>query len=242
MSCLLTVRGSRIELDGNRKYVLGRAEECDIVVDDLTASRRHARLTVGRTPEAVFVQDLDSHNGTFVNEGKVAGRTPLEHGNRLRIGATVFLVSLTDDPDEESEELLDTGTLTLEQSSWDMDDDEKLRQMVKSLGSLSTEFAGQINRFSFVQVLQVLVQTDRSGTLHVVVEEGPAEIEIRCGEVHAARHGDVADFPALLALARQKTGIFWLEETTARCPRTIEEPASRLLLQLCRALDETSPV
>ncbi len=93
-----------------------------------------------------------------------------------------------------------------------------------------------------MQVLQVLVQTHRSGTLHIVVEGGPAEVDLRCGEVHAARHGERLDFDALEELAQQKTGIFWLEEATAPCERTIDVPASRLLLELCHALDEKSPV
>jgi hypothetical protein len=93
-----------------------------------------------------------------------------------------------------------------------------------------------------VQVLQVLVQTHRSGTLHIVVEGGPAEVDLRCGEVHAARNGDLVDFDALEELARQKTGIFWLEEATEPCERTIHDPSSRLLLELCRSLDEKSAV
>jgi pSer/pThr/pTyr-binding forkhead associated (FHA) protein len=185
---------------------------------------------------------MESHNGTFVNGERISCRAALEHGSRLRIGATLYLVSVTDGAEEEERELLDTGTLTLEDSSWPMDDDEKLRRLVRSLGGLSTEFAGQINRCSFVQTLQVLVQTHRSGTLHIVVEGGPAEVDLRCGEIHAARHGDLEDFDALEELARQKTGIFWLEEATAPCERTIDTPSSRLLLELCRALDEKSPV
>jgi pSer/pThr/pTyr-binding forkhead associated (FHA) protein len=242
MPCLLTVRGSRIELERNRRYVLGRAADCEIVVEDLAASRRHARLLAGRSPQVIHVEDLGSHNGTFINEARISGPARLEHGTRLRIGATVYLVSLTNEAEEGAHAVLDTGTLALERSSWPRDDDEKLRRMVQSLGSLSTEFAGQINRFSFVRVLQALVQTHRSGTLHVLVEQGPAEVEIRCGEVYAARHGQLVDLPALLTLARQKTGIFWLEESTARCHRTIHEPASCLLLELCRGLDEKNPV
>ncbi len=242
MPCLLTVRGSRIELERNSRYVLGRAADCDVVVEDLASSRRHARLTVGRSPKAIHVEDQDSHNGTFVNEERISGRTRLEHGNRLRIGATVYLVSLTDEAEEGHHAVPDTGTLALEQTSWPMDDDEKLRRLVKILGGLSTEFAGQINRFSFVEVLQALIQSHRSGTLHVVVERGPAEVVLRCGEVYGASCAELDGFSALLDLAQRKTGIFWLEESTVPCERTIQEPTSRLLLELCRALDEKSTV
>ena len=242
MSCLLTVLGNRIELEHNRRYLLGRAADCDLVVEDLAASRRHALLHVGASLQVIHVEDRNSHNGTFVNEERVSDRTRLRHGDRIRIGATVYLVSLTDEVDAGIPALLDTGTLTLERSSVAMDDDEKLRHLVKSLGGLTTEFAGQINRCSFVQVLQVLVQTHRSGTLHVVVAGGAAAVELRCGEIYGASFQELDNFAALLQLAEQKTGIFWLEEDTAPCVRRIEQPASHLLLELCRALDEKSAV
>lgn len=48
---------------------IGRDATCDIVVENIGASRRHA--TVERTPEGYVLSDLQSHNGTFVNGEKV---------------------------------------------------------------------------------------------------------------------------------------------------------------------------
>jgi pSer/pThr/pTyr-binding forkhead associated (FHA) protein len=61
--------GSRFLLDADRTTV-GRSEESDILLDDVTVSRRHARFE--RSETGFRVVDLGSLNGTYVN------RTPVE--------------------------------------------------------------------------------------------------------------------------------------------------------------------
>lgn len=48
---------------------IGRDAACDIVVENIGASRRHA--TIEKTPEGYILSDLKSHNGTFVGGDKV---------------------------------------------------------------------------------------------------------------------------------------------------------------------------
>jgi pSer/pThr/pTyr-binding forkhead associated (FHA) protein len=48
---------------------IGRDATCDIVVENIGASRRHA--TIEKTPEGYILSDLKSHNGTFVGGDKV---------------------------------------------------------------------------------------------------------------------------------------------------------------------------
>jgi FHA domain-containing protein len=48
---------------------IGRDATCDIVVDNIGASRRHA--TIERTSDGYVLADLKSHNGTFVGGQKV---------------------------------------------------------------------------------------------------------------------------------------------------------------------------
>ncbi len=66
------------------KLILGRGSRCHIVVDDLLASREHARLTV--TQDSVVVEDLGSTNGVYVNERRIQSATPLVPGDRLVVG------------------------------------------------------------------------------------------------------------------------------------------------------------
>jgi two-component system NtrC family sensor kinase len=53
-------------------YVLGRHDSCDITLEDKTISRKHARLEI--KGDEIFVEDLGSRNGTYVNGQKVVRR------------------------------------------------------------------------------------------------------------------------------------------------------------------------
>jgi len=62
---------------------VGRAPRADFVVDAALVSRIHCRLEAGS--EALEVVDLESTNGTFVNDKRVT-RAKLVSGDRLRVG------------------------------------------------------------------------------------------------------------------------------------------------------------
>ena len=68
---------------------LGRSSSSDIVLkSDDYASGSHAQLT--RHGGLLYVEDLGSTNGTFVNGRKTVGATPLRHGDTVRVGSTTF--------------------------------------------------------------------------------------------------------------------------------------------------------
>lgn len=71
---------------------IGRAD-ADIIISDLESSRQHARIEV--MGDRVVVRDLNSTNGTFVDEQKVAAAN-LENHSEFRIGTTVFMLIITD--------------------------------------------------------------------------------------------------------------------------------------------------
>lgn len=63
-------------------FSIGRTPGCDLVIDDPLVSRRHA--VIEQADGALRIDDLDSHNGTFVN-GKRVRHCVLAHGDELRI-------------------------------------------------------------------------------------------------------------------------------------------------------------
>ena len=66
---------------------VGRADQNDLVLDgDEFASARHARIEARR--DGVWVQDLDSTNGTFLNGARVVGAERMSPGDILRVGET----------------------------------------------------------------------------------------------------------------------------------------------------------
>lgn len=83
-------RGELIELTS--ELTLGRAASCGVVLTkDGFASSLHARV-YPRDGE-VWVEDLGSTNGTFVNDHRLDAPAPLRRGDRLRIGRTVLEVA-----------------------------------------------------------------------------------------------------------------------------------------------------
>ena len=80
---------------GSGRLILGRAEDCDIVLDDEGVSRRHALFVV--TPDGrVVVEDIGSTNGTLV-EGELVSVRELLGGERMKFGShTVFKFEFRD--------------------------------------------------------------------------------------------------------------------------------------------------
>jgi hypothetical protein len=66
------------------EFVIGRAANCQLSLDDPLVSRNHATLTV--TPEAVVLADLGSRNGVRVNSDRIEGKRSLSHGDQISIG------------------------------------------------------------------------------------------------------------------------------------------------------------
>ena len=69
--------------------VIGRDDDCAVVLDFTGVSRRHARITVGHG--RFVLEDLGSKNGTWKNETRVRQAVDLRDGDRIRLGG----VSLT---------------------------------------------------------------------------------------------------------------------------------------------------
>jgi two-component system cell cycle response regulator len=90
-SCLVVIYGPRL---GHRyelpegEATIGRDVGSDIQVDLDNVSRRHARLA--RRDGKVFVSDLGSTNGTFVNDGEVELEVELRSGDLVKIGGSIF--------------------------------------------------------------------------------------------------------------------------------------------------------
>lgn len=101
MYALLVVEGpdagARFPLPEREPQLIGRSTEA-VPLHDASVSRRHAELT----PDAGrwWLRDLESRNGTYLNDMPILERSPLTEGDRVRCGDTVMQLVHLDDPQE----------------------------------------------------------------------------------------------------------------------------------------------
>jgi type III secretion system YscD/HrpQ family protein len=84
--------GAEIGLEKGRTYTIGKdPNSCDIVFQDLSVSRNHARLTV--TPEGILeIEDLGSKNGTIINNQPITQKSIVSTQDTVAMGTTIFMI------------------------------------------------------------------------------------------------------------------------------------------------------
>ena len=80
------VKGRTFEI--GEEATIGRAAGCKVTIDDHYASQLHAR--VFQRDGQIFVEDIGSTNGTYLNRKKVTGPMVLQRGDHLQIGNTIL--------------------------------------------------------------------------------------------------------------------------------------------------------
>lgn len=81
--------GIPVMSDGKKEWFIGRAANCDIVLDQPEISARHCRLEL--TESGWIIEDLNSTNGTFVNGVRIDSPTPVRPEDDIRLANFVAL-------------------------------------------------------------------------------------------------------------------------------------------------------
>jgi hypothetical protein len=68
--------------------MIGRGADCQLILDDDYVSTRHARVVA--TPSGIYVEDLGSTNGTYVNGQRITAPTTITLADTVRIGKTML--------------------------------------------------------------------------------------------------------------------------------------------------------
>lgn len=91
VAILKILRGGQIQalykLQG-KEVSIGRSPECSIFLNDMTVSRRHAKIS--RLESGYVIEDLNSYNGVWVNNKNIE-RMLLVQGDLIQIGSFVLL-------------------------------------------------------------------------------------------------------------------------------------------------------
>jgi Nif-specific regulatory protein len=114
--------------------VIGRETAANLCLADASVSRRHSKIE--KKDEQFVITDLESLNGTFINDVPVRSRV-LEHGDRVRIGDSQF-VFLTQDGDaaSKSSEVTIDEVQIVTGPTVQVRLDEAVYQMERNLGAL----------------------------------------------------------------------------------------------------------
>jgi pSer/pThr/pTyr-binding forkhead associated (FHA) protein len=79
--------GLSAELSGG-VIMIGRGPDCQLILDDDYVSTRHARVV--STPNGIYIEDLGSTNGSYVNGQRITAPTTITLADTVRIGKTML--------------------------------------------------------------------------------------------------------------------------------------------------------
>lgn len=92
--------GAEIGIEKGKSYIIGKdPNTCDIVFQDLSVSRNHARLTVSEEGR-IEIEDLGSKNGVAVNGSVLTEPKEITSQDLVALGTTIFMVIDREAPQE----------------------------------------------------------------------------------------------------------------------------------------------
>lgn len=215
-------QGGEFPLPNNKEVVVGRSSELDVVLVEDMVSRRHAKLNVAG--DQIFIQDLGSTNGTFVNGEKIK-RARLQEGDRILIGTSIIKLVGSDvqagagDPRAKLEDVA-AGRRT-----------SQVRTM-----------SGSIAEIPLPDLMQLFGASKKSGVLVIRTESDVGKMYLDHGRIVFAsvnEHDDVPPLKSLYRILTWENGTFDMDPPETReFPEKIEMSVEGILMEAMRQIDE----
>ncbi|MDX9720744.1 MAG: DUF4388 domain-containing protein [Myxococcota bacterium] len=257
-------QGGEFPLEPNHEVIVGRASDVEMVLVEDMVSRQHARFTT--TLSEVWIEDLGSTNGTFVNGEKIT-KVKLKDGDRILIGTSIVKLSVADQaPAEAPPPLFGAPRHSGGEQQTVM---ERLSQVTappmpqgrspatQAVSPLRPNpmaapaapaqapagvLSGLIDQLPLPDLLQLFGNAKKSGCLIVNSKGSEGRVYMREGRVYAAiidEQTDVAADKAFYRMMGWTTGSFLLDHTASRSfPTEINESIESLMMEGMRILDE----
>jgi hypothetical protein len=213
-------QGGEFPLPVNREIVVGRSSELDMVLVEDMVSRRHAKIIV--TDDQIFIQDLGSTNGTFVNGEKIK-RAKLGEGDRILIGTSIIKLVAADP----------SSTAASPQ---------KMEAQVRGRPTQARTMSGSINEVPLPDLMQLFSTSKKSGVLVIRTDDAEGKVFLEKGSIVFASVNDQEEVPPLKSLIRILTwehGTFDMDPHEERTfPRRLEMSTEGILMEGFRQIDE----
>lgn len=214
-------QGGEFPLPEAGEIVIGRSSELDMVLVEDMVSRRHAKISVHNGD--IFLEDLGSTNGSFVNGEKIT-RTKLAEGDRILIGTSIIKVVASD------------GSASLKEAQAKMDAASSARP------SSASTMTGSIAEVALPDLLQLFSASKKTGVLQITTLTDVGAIYLEDGRVRfAVVNGDESVPPekAFYRVLVWDKGTFdLLPKSQREFPIEIQGSIEGLLMEGMRQLDE----
>ncbi len=214
-------QGGEFPLPESGEIIIGRSSELDMVLVEDMVSRRHAKITVQNGD--IFLEDLGSTNGSFVNGEKIT-RARLAEGDRILIGTSIIKVVASD------------GTASVKDAQAQMDAVSSARP------SAASTMTGSIAEVALPDLLQLFSASKKTGVLQITTLTDVGAIYLEDGRVRfAVVNGDESVPPekAFYRILVWDKGTFdLLPKANREFPTEIQSSIEGLLMEGMRQLDE----
>jgi hypothetical protein len=215
-------QGGEFPIAAEKQIIVGRSSDLDMVLVEDMVSRKHARIAM--QGEQIWIEDLGSTNGTFVNGEKIK-RARLKEGDRVLIGTSILKVISGDAPRDATEAKREL---------------ENVAQARRT--SQQRTMSGSIEEVPLPDLLQLFGTSKKSGVLVIRTEDDVGRIHLKKGNVAYAIINDLDDVQPLKSLYRMLTwqkGLFDLDPAEEReFPSEMNTSVQELLMDGMRQLDE----
>ena len=214
-------QGGEFPLRVNREIIIGRSSDLDMVLVEDMVSRKHAKIET--TDAAVFIQDLGSTNGTFVNGEKVT-RSELAEGDRILVGTSIIKMVATDGTQDAPSE------------------GEARKALEARKASAGRQMSGLIEEIPLPDLLQLFSTSRKTGVLTIAAPHAVGRLYLREGKIFFAAVNDnfrVSPQKAVYRMLSWTKGTFELEQGgEMQVMEEIQDSTEGLLMEGFRQIDE----
>src|ERR1700739_1597609 len=187
-------QGGEFPIAADKQILIGRSSDLDMVLGEDMVSRKHARIAM--QTDQIWIEDLGSTNGTFVNGEKIK-RARLKEGDRVLIGTSILKLIAGDAPRDGTDAKRDL---------------ENVAQARRT--SQQRTMSGSIEEVPLPDLMQLFGTSKKSGVLVIRTDDDVGRIFLKKGNIAFAIINDLDEVQPLKSLFRMLTwqkGLFDLD-------------------------------